>query len=90
MPLFIDKNRIDELLAIYSSGPSFTGSLLMQQTGLEIRPEESVAIYGTTYGVPPNLENARRHLIALREKIGDHLLNEEELRARLDAIRGTE
>lgn len=90
MPLLIDKNRIDELLATYSSGYSYAGSLLMEQHGLEIRPEESVNIYGMTYGVPANLEDARKHLIALREKIGPNLLSEEQLRARLDAIRGTE
>jgi hypothetical protein len=90
MPLSIDKKRIEELLATHSSEYSFAGSLLMQQSGLEIRPEEPVSINGTIYAVPPDLENARKHLIALREKIGPNLLSEEQLRRRLEAIRGTE
>jgi len=95
--LSIDKTKVDELLAACSSEYSVTGSLLMpqpdflvQQLGLEICPEEPVTICGTSYMVPPDLQAAREHLISLREKMGDHLLSEDELRERLDSLRGSD
>ena len=83
----IDRKKVEALSA--ASSNKFRVQSYEQMHQPPITAEEPASIYGVTYSVPPNLDNARKHLIALRERLGDNLLNEEQLRERLESIRGS-